>query len=126
MPLARKIIGIRILSILVALCSAFLPLELGGGITLESKESWQKGIAPVMVFNAFLLFVISFYIKQKSIWVKWAFTLWLPLNFLSIILISWKIRPTPLVEALVLGLILVMMWCFFSYKIFMDTNETVL
>ena len=126
--MARKhIITIRLLAVFVALCSAFLPLELGGGITLQSKESWEYGIAPIMTFNALLLFAISFYFEERYTWVRWVFVLWLPLNFLSIILVSWKVRPTPLSEIIIIGVPIVVIWFCYSYKLFWSksSNETV-
>ena len=119
----RDIKVIRFLALIVALCSAILPLELGGGITLQVKESWQHGIAPVLVFNAILLFTLSFYMLGNKTWVRWAFVFWLPLNFLSTILVTWKIRPTSIHEFMFLGFPILLVWFWFSYKLFWSKNS---
>jgi len=118
----RGILAIRFLALFVALCSATLPLELGGGITLESKEAWERGIAPIMVLSALFLLALTFMYK-KATWVRWAFTFWLPLNFLVIALATWSIRPIPVNESLAIGAPVLLFWFWCSYKLFWSNNS---
>lgn len=120
----KDAVTIAVIGLLIGILGATLPIEVGSGVLLTSKEAWEQGIAPTMLGFGLLLAYFSYCLFRGAPWIKWPIILWLPVFFLAEAIVVWDISKTTYTEFLFLGVPILLIWFWIAHFIF-KRDETI-
>lgn len=120
----KDVITIAVIGALTSVFSATLPIDIGGGIKLTSKEAWEQDMAPVMVSFGLILVFLSYHLFKGKAWTKWPIILWLPIFILTEVILFWGDINMTHTEFLLLCVPVMLIWLWSGFTIF-RRDETI-